>query len=80
MSVNMSDYIIKGASIQAVVNATADENLDRYYDFVFGRNARISPTVPVDQYGDGDYVRFYILLSDLEKNKVYEIAHLQTVW
>ncbi|MFX1324616.1 MAG: hypothetical protein ACFE8N_06655 [Promethearchaeota archaeon] len=79
MPVNMSDYIITTASIQARVNATVDENLDRYYDYLYGRNARIDPVVPVDQYGDGDYIRFYILLSDLEKNKVYEIAYLQTV-
>jgi hypothetical protein len=79
MPVNMSDYIITGASIQARVNATADENVDRYYDYVYGRNARIDPAVPVDQYGNGDYARFYVLLSDLEKNKVYEIAYLQTV-
>jgi hypothetical protein len=80
MPVNMSDYIITSASIQARVNATADKNLDRYNDYLYGRNARIDPAVPVDQYGDGDYVRFYVLLSDLEKNKVYEIAYLQSIW
>ncbi|MFX0083286.1 MAG: hypothetical protein ACFE94_16190 [Candidatus Hodarchaeota archaeon] len=80
MPVNMSNYIITGASIQARVNATADENIDRYDDYKNGRNARIDPAVPVDQYGNGDYVRFYVLLSNLEKNKVYEIAYLQTVW
>jgi len=80
MPVNMSDYIITSASIQVRVNATADQNLDRYYDYVYGRNARTDPFVPVDQYGDGDYVRFYVLLSDLEKNRVYEIAYLQSVW
>jgi len=78
MPVNMSDYVITSASIQARVNATADMNIDRYYDYVFSQNARVSPTVPVDQYGNGDYVRFYVLLSNLEKNKVYEVAHLQT--
>ncbi|MFX1574770.1 MAG: hypothetical protein ACFFB0_18700 [Promethearchaeota archaeon] len=80
MPVNMSDYIITSASIQARVNATVDKNLDRYYDFFYHLNARIDPPIEVDQYGNGDYVRFYVLLSDLEKNKVYEIANLQTVW
>ncbi|MFX0027832.1 MAG: hypothetical protein ACFE8B_01360 [Candidatus Hermodarchaeota archaeon] len=80
MPVNMSDYIITSASIQARVNATADENVDRYWDYYYGRNARVDPDRPVDTYGDGDYVRFYVLLSDLKKNKVYEIAYLQTVW
>jgi hypothetical protein len=80
LPVNMSDYIITRASIQARVNATADENVDRYWDYFYGRNARVDPSEPVDQYGNGDYARFYVLLSDLGKNKVYEIAYLQTVW
>ena len=80
LPVNMSDYIITRASIQARVNATADENVDRFWDYYYGRNARVDPSEPVDQYGNGDYARFYVLLSDLGKNKVYEIAYLQTVW
>lgn len=79
MPVNMSDYVITSASIQARVNATADENIDRYWDYYYGRNARVDPAEPVDQYADGDYARFYVLISDLKKNRVYEVAHLQTV-
>jgi len=76
--VNMLDYIITSASIQAVVNATVDENLDRYFDYLNGSWARRNPNEIVDTYGVGDYVRFYVLISDLEKNKVYEIANFQT--
>ena len=75
---NMSDYIITSASIQAIVNATVDENLDRLEDYLTGDYARRSPDYDVDTYGDGDYIRFYVLISDLEKNKVYEIAYFQT--
>ena len=76
--VNMLDYIITSASIQAIINATVDENLDRYDDYINGRLARTDPNQIVDTYGVGDYVRFYVLISDLEKNKVYEIASFQT--
>ena len=31
----------------------------------------------MDTYGIGDYARFYVLISDLEKEKVYEVAYLQ---
>jgi len=76
--INMLDYTITSASIQAVVNATVDENLDRYNDYLYGRLARTDPNDIVDTYGVGDYARFYVLISDLEKNKVYEIANFQT--
>ena len=73
MSVNMSDYIITYASIQAIVNATVSLDIDRIGD----TEARDDHLYSMDTYGIGDYVRFYILISDLEKNKVYEIAYLQ---
>jgi hypothetical protein len=76
--VNMMDYEITSASVQSIVNATVDENLDRYTDYYYGYLARNDPNEIVDTFGVGDYVRFYVLLSDLEKNKVYEIAYFQT--
>jgi len=74
MPEDMSDYIITTASIQARVNATVDQDVDCPGD-----------TVPIDGGGPNsldqtesyDYVRFYVLLSDLAKEKVYEIAFLQ---
>jgi len=78
LPVNMLDYVITSASIQAIVNATVDENLDRYDDYYYGKRARTDPDANVDAYGVGDYIRFYVLLSDLEKNNVYEIANFQT--
>jgi hypothetical protein len=78
MPVDMTDYVIKSASIQAIINATVDENLDRLEDYLNGDFARLSPSYIVDTYSVGDYITFYVLISDLEKNKVYEIASFQT--
>ena len=78
LPVNISDYVITSASIQSIVNATVDEDLDRYYDYYFSRLARTDPDYIVDTYSIGDYIRFYVLISDCAKNKVYEIAYHQT--
>ena len=78
MKVDMSDYFIKSASIQAIVNATVDENLDRFYDYIHGYFARTTPNDVIDTYSVGDYVRFFVSISDLDKNKIYEIAYFQT--
>ncbi len=78
LPVDMSDYVIKSASIQAIVNATVDENLDRLEDYLTGDLARLNPNWIVDTYSIGDFIQYYILVSDLEKNRVYEIAHFQT--
>ncbi|MFW9901466.1 MAG: hypothetical protein ACFFDY_09265 [Candidatus Thorarchaeota archaeon] len=78
MPIDMSDYVIKSASVQAIVNATVDENLDRLEDYLTGDFARLTPNDVVDTYSIGDFIQYYILVSDLEKNRVYEIAHFQT--
>ncbi|MFX1242622.1 MAG: hypothetical protein ACFFA7_15340 [Promethearchaeota archaeon] len=78
LNVDMSDYIIKSVSIQAIVNATVDNNLDRLDDYINGDLARLSPNNIVDTYSVGDYIRFFVSISDLDKNKIYEIAHFQT--
>lgn len=85
MPINMSNYVITAASLTAVVNATVT---------AYPGGATSSPTgygveTPGDdtgpyqgdndQFYTGDYVRFYVLLSDLSKNKVYEVAYNQTV-
>ena len=78
MPVNMSDYIITSASLFAVVNATVKAFPGGWSDGGI--------ETPGDATGSGntqnytwDYVRFYILLSDLTKNKVYEVAYNQTI-
>ncbi len=83
--VDMSDYIITSASITAVVNAT----VTAYPGAISSSPQGWGVETPGDQTGPnqgdnaqffiGDYVRFYVLLSDLTKEKVYEVAYNQTV-
>ncbi|MFX1389169.1 MAG: hypothetical protein ACFE9Z_03790 [Promethearchaeota archaeon] len=73
LPVNMSDYLITSASITVVVNASASLDIDREGD----TEARNDLHRSLETYDVGDYVRFYILISDLEKNRVYELAYLQ---
>jgi len=78
MPVDMSDYEIISASMQSVVYARVSkdvdvdgDNLAAYYpDYGY-------PGLSLDQRASYDYVRFYVLISDLSRNKVYEIAYLQ---
>jgi len=68
---NMSDYTITSASIGAVVNATVHANDPD--------NGGIEvPGDSVHQAADYDYIRYYLLVSDLLKDKVYEIAYNKT--
>jgi len=77
MPVDMEDYVITSASLSAVVNATVTASPGGWGD--------VGIEAPGDATGNGntqnytwDYVRFYILFSDLIKNKVYEVAYNQT--
>ncbi len=65
MPVNMSDYVIKTASLTAVFNATADLNID-------------CPGDTVEYFTTYDWARFYVLLSN-EANITYEVAQYQTI-
>ncbi|TKJ27996.1 MAG: hypothetical protein CEE42_00505 [Promethearchaeota archaeon Loki_b31] len=78
MPIDMSDYIITSASLSALVNATVTASP--------GASGGGGIEAPGDATGSGntqnytwDYVRFYILLSDLTKSKIYEVAYNQTV-
>ncbi|MFX0057482.1 MAG: hypothetical protein ACFE85_08270 [Candidatus Hodarchaeota archaeon] len=63
---DMSDYIITSASLTAVVNASGNTNLE-------------TPGDSMTDFATYDYVKFYVLFSDLIKSKVYEVAYNQTV-
>lgn len=71
MPVNMSDYIITSASVSAVVNASVHAN-------DAGNGGLEVPGDITHQEADFDYIRYYLLVSDLPKEKVYEIASNQT--
>jgi hypothetical protein len=78
MPVNMADYVITSASISAVFNAsvtTSPGGAATPNDF-YGVD---TPADTVAQPGDYDTARFYVLISDIEDNEVYEVAWYQTV-
>ncbi|MBN2155625.1 MAG: hypothetical protein JW776_06260 [Candidatus Lokiarchaeota archaeon] len=68
---NMSDYTITSASVSAVINATVHANNPDFGGIEVPGDA-------VHQAADYDYIRYYLLISDLPKQKVYEIAYNQT--
>ena len=71
MPVDMSDYIITSVSLSTVVNATVSAN-----NGIWGGIE--VPGDPVTDAATYDYVRFYVLFSDLTGNKVYEVAFNQS--
>lgn len=66
---NMSDYEITSASLTTVVNGSALVNVETPTD-----------TLDVGGYhGVDDFVRFYVLISDLNNIEEYELAYNRTV-
>jgi hypothetical protein len=66
---NMSDYEITSASLTAVANGSALVNVETPTD-----------TLDVGGYhGVDDFVRFYVLISDLNNIEEYELAYNRTV-
>ncbi|MHA1293289.1 MAG: hypothetical protein ACTSQJ_11560 [Promethearchaeota archaeon] len=76
MPVNMSDYVITSASISAEVNGLVHRQ--SYQPYSKGIEAGNDLGTNTTQYATGDYVRFYVLISDLNKKNEYEIAYNQT--
>lgn len=79
MPVNMSDYIITSVSLEAIFNATVTavgsnplqphiDGIERPGDYTESN----PPSVP--QFGIGDSATFYVLISDVEENNMYQIA------
>ncbi len=79
MPVDMSDYVITSASVSAVFNAsvTTKPGGAGVQNSNYGIDA-INDTYP--QTGDYDSARFYVLISDLLGNEIYEIAWYQTAY
>jgi len=75
MPVNMSDYIITSASVQATFNATV--TVSPYRDGGIDCPGDLGDT-PL-QFSTGDYARFYVLVSDPGNIYKYEVAYNQTV-
>jgi hypothetical protein len=75
MPVDISDYVITSAQISAIVNGSVETFSADPPDYSDGIE---TANDSCDEYSTGDYARFYVKISDLEKNKNYEIAHYQT--
>ncbi|MFX1426491.1 MAG: hypothetical protein ACFFBE_08560 [Promethearchaeota archaeon] len=78
---DMSDYIITSASLKVKVNATVraypGEGKDPYtLPYPWG-----GIEAPGDYYstyfGEGDYIIFYVVLSDIQKNVSYRVAEFK---
>lgn len=63
LSEDMSDYSITSVSINAVFNASVNANVDANNDQSI-----------VEYYAIGDFVRFYVQISDIEYKNSYTIA------
>ena len=72
LSQDMSDYIITSASLSALVNGSADTNVET-------PNDDLSYAGWVNSSTYYDYARFYIKLSNLDYANLYEVAYYQTV-
>ncbi|MHA1776385.1 MAG: hypothetical protein ACTSWC_06395, partial [Promethearchaeota archaeon] len=72
---NMSDYTITAASVNGVINASADINIDTPADdgLSAGENGHL-----VSQHVTYDYVYFYIRVADLNQSTIYTIASYKT--
>ncbi len=75
MPVDVSDYIITSAQISAIVNGSVETFSADPPDYSDGIE---TANDICDEYSSGDYTRFYVKISDLERSKNYEIAHYQT--
>ena len=69
---DMSDYIITSASLTAIVNGSADTNLETPNDDLSFDGAGYFATYY-------DYARFYVKFSNLDYTNLFEVAYYQTV-
>ena len=83
LPVDMNDYVITEAFVSAVFNAsvTTQSGDNPGETFInLGVDTPNDPNVVTFQSAyEFDYVRFYVLVSDLDFNETYEVAWYQTV-
>jgi len=72
MPVNMSDYVITSATLSSVVNGSADTDLETPNDDLSFDGAGYFATYY-------DYARFYVKISNLDYENLFEVAYYQTV-
>jgi len=71
LGVDMSEYIIKSASLAVEFNASVDPNIDTPNDNYTGENDE-------DLYAIGDFATFYVLISDIDFEHSYTVAYNRT--
>ncbi len=77
---NMSDYTITSASLQVMINATAKAFVGCGSGDVWhweGVEA-VGDTNGVIRFIEGDFIKFYVRLSNLNKDVKYQVAQYQT--
>ncbi|TFG01318.1 MAG: hypothetical protein EU542_07115 [Promethearchaeota archaeon] len=67
MGVNMSDYKITSASFETWINASVNSNVEC-----------INDTSGIDDIGNGDYIRYFVYISDVARNREFELTSYQT--
>ena len=71
LGVDISDYVIKSASLEVIFNASVDPNIDTPNDNYTGGQDE-------DLYAIGDFATFYVLISDLNNDFSYTVAYNRT--
>ncbi len=71
LGVDISDYVIKSASLEVTFNASVDPNIDTPNDDYSGSQDE-------DLYAIGDFATFYVLISDLNNDQSYTVAYNRT--
>ncbi|TFG02130.1 MAG: hypothetical protein EU540_02200, partial [Promethearchaeota archaeon] len=77
---NMSDYVVTGASLNMTVNATVHSNPGYTSGNSWGGlDVTADESEGDSQFNVGDFIRYFITISDIDKTKVYaEILSYQT--
>lgn len=79
LPINMSDYVITSASVSCVFNASVQAldhdggGIEVYGDYTEGQVPGVDT-----QFGIGDFVTFYAIISDLDNTFPFEIASNRT--
>ena len=76
---NMSDYFITSASLEVLINATAKAYVGcGSGDTWHWEGVEVSGDSDMARFIEGDYIKFYVRLSNLNKDTNYKVAQYQT--
>lgn len=71
----MSDYFITDASLEVIINASVDINVDSYNDW---DNTTSTAYIDADKFLIGDSANFYVHLSDINYSYPFRVANFET--